>query len=80
MSRFQIRFNTKYPENPNPALKWRILVDGVEKLASKIQVDVPCETTEDIVTEGERPNVQKWHISGNGKLVWTGTDVRIVKA
>ncbi len=79
MSRFQIRFNTKYLESSNPSLKWRLLVDGVEHLASRIQIDVPCETTEDRVTEGGQENIQKWHISGNGKPVWTGTDVRIVK-
>lgn len=77
MARFQIRFNTKYIESPGQALKWRILVEGVESLASRIQIDVPCETTEDIVTEGGQ-TVQKWHISGHGKAVWSGTSVRIV--
>jgi hypothetical protein len=50
-----IRFNTKWQEDPLKRT-WRVLINGEEKLASEVCVEVPSQSTvEDVapgVTEG----------------------------
>ena len=73
MQRIQIRFNTKFAESPGSRLKWRVLVNGAEHLASHVKVCVPCETTEDVIEEG----VVKWHLTCQGSAVWSGDAITI---
>ena len=55
-------------------LKWRLLVDGVEFLASTIEIHVPSVTTEDIIATGET----KWHLTCEGQVNWLGNVAKIV--
>lgn len=53
-------------------LKWRILIDGIEHLASDIEVLVPSTTTKDII-EGVG---EKYHITCRpDKIVWDGDKI-----
>jgi len=64
-----IRFNTKWQEDEQKRT-WRVLINGVEYLASKVNVNVPCVSTmEDI-----EPGVTKWHMLCYGKVYWKGTE------
>jgi hypothetical protein len=61
-NQIQIRFNTD-KERVNGSLPaWRVLVDGVEHLATNVRVEVPMWTSEDILPTGQR----KWHLSCEG--------------
>jgi len=46
MTDFKIRFNT---EHNGSELKWRVIIDGEERLAKNILINCPCKTTEDSV-------------------------------
>jgi hypothetical protein len=62
---FQIRYNTKVGDGD---LVWRIIVDGQETLASKVEINgyVYGETS---FVNGER----KMNIACDGKIYWNGT-------
>ena len=75
MAKIQIRFNTKYLEGTRPELKWRVLVDGEEFLASVVHVHVSCTTTEDIIATGET----KWHMTCHGRVEWKGAEAHILE-
>jgi uncharacterized membrane protein len=65
----KIRFNTMAGDSH---LKWRILIDGIEHLASEIEVLVPSVTTRDLV-EGVG---EKWHITCQPDLIeWQGDKI-----
>ncbi len=69
MHTIKIRYNTECADN---LLHWRVIIDGVEYLASDVEIDVPTHTTRDFVEAG----VEKFHISCNcKKIVWQGTRV-----
>ena len=72
-SRILVRFNTKHEEDPQRRL-WRLLIDGVEHLASHVMIATMCST----VTEDVAPGVTKHHIYCWGVPEWTGTEVRIL--
>ena len=74
MAKIQIRFNTKYLEGGRPDLKWRVLIDGEEFLASSVHMRVPSTTTEDIISTGET----KWHITCEGRVDWKGDEAHIL--
>ena len=61
----KIRFNTMWEQSQGQELKWRVLVDGSEKLAKSVELRVPSWTTEDILPSG----VKKWHITCKGTLL-----------
>ena len=67
----KIRFNTLAREGD--PLKWRILVDGQEFLASHITTLVPTLTTRDQLS----PELLKYHISCRGALRWEGTKAHV---
>jgi hypothetical protein len=73
----KIRYNTICDDNHT---FWRILVNGEEKTASNIIVNVPVHTTRDIVWDPFRnENVDKRHISCQAKnVIWKG-DVVIIE-
>jgi len=73
MAKIQIRFNTKYLEASSTELKWRLLVDGIEQLASQIEVQVPSYTSEDVIATGET----KWHFTCVGEVRWNGSEAVI---
>ncbi len=73
MHHILIRFNTKFEEADSPDLKWRVVIDGKEHLASHVKVMVPTETTQDVIEGG----ILKWHISCYGAPEWDGSEVTI---
>lgn len=65
----KIRFNTLAGDSH---LKWRILIDGIEHLASEIRVMVPTVTTRDHI-EGVG---EKWHITCRPDVIeWQGDTI-----
>lgn len=73
----KIRYNTLVDERN---LHWRILIDGIEHLASNIIIEVPTHTTRDDVWDNVRNGVvNKHHITCEAnQVIWKG-DVVIVK-
>lgn len=68
MSEIKIRYNTNAKSNNE--LHWRVLIDGIEHLASNVQINTHCYTTKDEI-EGVGT---KWHIScKSDSVVWVGT-------
>lgn len=63
--RVQIRFNTEWEKSAGGELKWRVLVDGQERLAKSVVFEVPCHTTEDVLPDGRR----KWHLTAEAGSV-----------
>ncbi len=63
--RILIRFNTKFEEDPLKR-KWRVLIDGEESLAHKVQTYGPCETVTEPIATGEI----KHHFLCIGFVVW----------
>ncbi len=72
MAKFHVRFNTQH--GGNMAQVWRVFEDGVEHLASDVQIYSPLytETTQE---HGQT----KWNVACDGRLVWNGT-VAIITA
>jgi hypothetical protein len=73
----KVRYNTNCLDNH---LFWRILIDGIEYLASNIIFEIPTHTTRDIVYDPSRKeDVDKHHLScDENEVVWKG-DVVIIK-
>jgi hypothetical protein len=73
----KIRYNTLCDDNHK---FWRILIDGVEYIASNIIIEIPTHTTRDIVYDPSRGgDVDKHHLSCSAnEVIWKG-DVVIVK-
>ena len=67
---FQIRYNTKVGDGD---LVWRIIVNGKEFLASRLEISgyVYGEST---IVDGER----KMNIACDGKIYWSGTWAEII--
>lgn len=68
----KIRFNTTAGDSN---LKWRVVIDGNEHLASTVDVRVPSTTTQDYIDGvGE-----KWHVTCTPEVIeWSG-DAIILK-
>ncbi|MGZ3722715.1 MAG: hypothetical protein ACXVA9_07295 [Bdellovibrionales bacterium] len=64
--KIQLRFNTEKEKIDGTLPPWRVLVDGVEHLATAVRVEVPTWTSEDLLPNGQR----KWHISCEGDISW----------
>ncbi len=67
----KIRFNTHADENE--PLKWRVLIDGQEFLASEVTTRVPTMTTRDELS----PDLVKFHITCYGAIQWEGSKVHV---
>lgn len=72
MARVLLRFNTKFEEDPKRRT-WRVLVDGTEKLADKVYINVLAET----ITEDVAPGVTKYHVLCHGNVAWDGDTATI---
>lgn len=69
----KIRFNTQCEEGSD--LRWRVLIDGIEHLASEVNINTHSSTTNDKI-EGVG---EKWHVScKSDKIVWVGTKCIII--
>ncbi len=64
MARILLRFNTKF-EQDEKKRTWRVLEDGVERLAEKVLVGTHGETIQEDVD-----GVAKYHILFNGATLW----------
>jgi hypothetical protein len=70
LSHIQIRYNTKNNGGP---LKWRVIVDGEELLASHIEVHGYLYGESSIVD-----NTEKMNIACDGEIYWDETVARII--
>lgn len=67
----KLRYNTTCTDNK---LYWRVLINGIEHLASDVKIHVPVQTTQDVI-EGVG---LKHHISCKGEnLVWNESELSI---
>jgi hypothetical protein len=67
MNKVNIRYNTNAKENDT--LHWRVLIDGVEHLASEVEVNTKLYTTKDWI-EGVG---YKYHITcHSNNIIWDG--------
>mgnify|MGYP003330389640 FL=1 len=71
MKEILIRFNTK--ALPNDPLVWRIIVDGIEHLASGFEI---TGFIQDYTNEYQGET--KWNVKCKGKLDWKGSKAIIV--
>lgn len=62
----KIRFNTDKDKVDASMPAWRVLVDGQEHLANKVNIQTDSWTTYDEV----RPGFFKWHITCAGEIFW----------
>lgn len=69
--RILLRFNTKWQDDPTTR-KWRVLVNGEEKLARKVYLNLPCETVEEAVD-----GVAKFHLMCHGRVFWNDGDAYV---
>lgn len=68
MSNVSIRYNTKATEEDT--LHWRVLIDGVEHLASEVEVNTKLWTTKDWI-DGVG---YKYHITcESDSIIWNDT-------
>ena len=72
----KIRYNTLCDDDH---LYWRILIDGVEHTCSHININIPVQTTRDMVFDpGRGSDVDKHHISCKASsVVFEGDAVSI---
>ena len=73
----KIRYNTLCEDNH---LFWRVLINGVEHVASNIIIEIPMFTTRDLVFDPNKNQmVDRHHISCEAnEVIWKG-DVVIIK-
>ena len=70
MSHVQIRYNTKNDGGP---LKWRVIIDGEEALASHIEVDGYVYGESSLID-----GVEKINIACDGDVTWSKTAAKVV--
>ncbi|MBC8063535.1 MAG: hypothetical protein H7Y17_01795 [Chlorobia bacterium] len=73
--RILVRFNTKVADDPE-GRAWRVLVNGVETLAHKVHIEVPCESITEPIATGEI----KHHFLCRGRVRWSQDHVATVVA
>ena len=69
LQRILIRFNTKHAEDYERVVgrKWRVLVNGTERLAEKVIIRARDETIEE-----EVDGIPKFHVEYYGFVRWNG--------
>ena len=74
----KIRYNTDKDKMDSSLPAWRVLENGIEKLAHTVEIRIPSRTTFDKLPDGR----EKWHISCSGKAVWdeSGLNCEIVSS
>lgn len=70
MNHIQIRYNTKNDGGP---LKWRIIVDGEESLASHVEVEGYLYGEASIVD-----GIEKMNLACDGEIYWNGTAAKVI--
>lgn len=78
MMDIKIRYNHNCTDDKH---YWRLIIDGVEYLASDIKINVPTQTTRDDVFDSQRNKmVNKHHISCKAESVnWSDSGVAEIK-
>lgn len=78
MMDIKIRYNQNCTDEKH---YWRLIIDGVEYLASDIIINVPTQTTRDNVFDPHKNQmVDKHHISCKANVVnWTNSGVAEIK-
>lgn len=76
MDEIKIRYNTEKDKTDASLPAWRVLINGIEHLATEVELKVVSKTTEDILPSG----ILKWHISCVGKAEWNGLHCTITSA
>ncbi len=73
----KVRWNTLCDDNRS---FWRVLINGEERIASNVILEIPTYTTKDRVWDTKRQDwVEKHHISCVAKeVIWKG-DIVIIK-
>ncbi len=66
----KLRFNTDKEKVSRDLPAWRVVIDGVEHLAHHVRIEVPMETSEDMLPTGQL----KWHLSCVGRPHWEDGD------
>lgn len=74
MARILLRFNTKFEQDPKQRT-WRVLEDGVEKLASKVFIQCDGQTIQEDID-----GVPKYHVLFNGKTLWADDEATIISS
>jgi len=69
MSHIQIRYNTKNNGGP---LKWRIIIDGEETLASHVEIYGHIYSEQTMVD-----GIEKMNLACDGKIYWNGDQVQV---
>jgi hypothetical protein len=73
MARILLRFNTKF-EQDSKGRTWRVLEDGIERLASKVFIHaVDGQTIQEDVD-----GVPKYHLLFNGGTIWENDEATII--
>ena len=62
----KIRYNTEKDKVSQDLPAWRVLENGVERLANSVEIKTSSRTTFDKLPDGR----EKWHISCVGQTVW----------
>jgi len=71
MYNVRIRYNTKVEVGSD--LHWRVLIDGIENLASNVKLHIPTYTSNELID-----GVEKWHIAcDSNSIEWDGTNCTI---
>lgn len=73
--RILVRFNTKVADD-SEGRAWRVLENGIETLAHKVLIEVPCESITEPISTGEI----KHHILCHGNVIWSEDHVATVVA
>ena len=69
-NKVKVRYNHDAGNSP---LKWRVVIDGKEHLASQVEILVPMTTTKDYIN-----GMEKWHVSCEPDLItWEGDVVTL---
>jgi plasmid stabilization system protein ParE len=74
MARILLRFNTKFEQDPKKRT-WRVLEDGIERLASHVSIGTNGETIQEDID-----GVPKYHILFDGKILWDEDKAAIISS
>jgi hypothetical protein len=70
MSQIILRYNTDKDKVDASLPPWRVIIDGVERLAASVTIETGVWTSRDEIA----PGVIKWHIRCEGTANWYGRD------
>jgi hypothetical protein len=77
MKSIKIRYNTICDDDK---LYWRVIIDGEEKLASEVNIEVPAFTTKDYVFDSKIGDMAyKHHITCHSDNIIWDNDILTIK-